>query len=284
MLAGIANMKIDGHQHFWVYKPDDLPWIPPELPVLRRNYLPEDLAPLLESNKVDGTVVVQAMHSIRESNWLLELADQNSFIRGIVGWADLRSSRLREQLERLAKNKKFKGVRHILQDEADPNFMLGREFQSGIGLLKEFGLTYDFVIAPRHLPAACELAARFPEQPFVLDHIAKPAIKDGVLSPWDADLRTLASFSNVFCKVSGMVTEADWANWKPADFTPYLDIVWEAFGPERLMFGSDWPVCILAADYAGVRRAVADYVSSLSDNEQQAFWGGVATRFYGLEA
>lgn len=276
-------MTVDGHQHFWVYKQEDLPWIPPELPLLRRDYLPEQLAPLLQANGVEGTVVVQAQHSLRETQWLLELAERNPFIRGVVGWLDLRSPRLGEQLERFGRNRRFKGVRHILQDEADANFMLGREFQRGLGLLKQFGLTYDLVIAPRHLPAACELAANFPEQPFVLDHIAKPQIKDGVLSPWDADIRKLASFPNVFCKVSGMVTEADWAKWKPADFTPYLDVVWEAFGTKRLLFGSDWPVCLLAGDYGRVRGLAAGYVGSLSKDEQQAFWGGVAARVYSLE-
>ena len=276
-------MTVDGHQHFWVYKPEDLPWIPPELPLLRRDYLPEHLAPLLQANGVDGTIVVQAQHSLRETQWLLELAERHPFIRGVVGWVDLRSPRLGGELERFSKSRKLKGLRHILQDEADLNFMLGREFTAGIGLLKEFGLTYDLVIAPRHLPAACELVARFPEQPFVLDHIAKPLIKDGVLSPWDADLRKLAALPNVCCKVSGMVTEADWAKWKPADFTPFLDVVWEAFGAQRIMFGSDWPVCLLAGDYGQVRGLAAGYVGSLSKSEQEAFWGGVASRFYSLE-
>ncbi len=276
-------MTVDAHQHFWVYKPEDLPWISPQLPLLRRDYLPEQLAPLLKAHGLEGTVVVQAQHSLRETQWLLELAERNPFIRGVVGWLDLRSPGLDGQLERFSANRRFKGVRHILQDEADVNFMLGREFQRGIGRLRQFGLTYDLVIAPRHLPAARELVASFPEQPFVLDHIAKPLIKDGVRSPWDAEIRKLASFPNVFCKVSGMVTEADWAKWKPADFTPYLDVVWEAFGTKRLMFGSDWPVCLLAGDYAGVRGLAAGYVGSLSKSEQQAFWGGVAARFYSLE-
>jgi L-fuconolactonase len=275
---------IDGHQHFWIFKPEDLPWIPPELKVLTRDYVPRDLAPLLRANGVDGTVVVQAMHAVRETEWFLDLAAKNPFIKGVVGWVDLCSPDLRGQLQRLAANRKLRGIRHILQDEKDPRFMLGREFQNGIRALREFGLTYDFVIGPRHLPAACQCVANFPEQPFVVDHIAKPLIKDGVLSPWDADIRRLASFPNVFCKVSGMVTEADWTSWKPANFTPYLDVVWKAFGPHRIMFGSDWPVCTLAADYAAVRKIVSDYVGALSRDEQQEFFGGVATRFYGLQA
>jgi L-fuconolactonase len=276
-------MTIDAHQHFWVYKPEDLPWIPPELPLLRRDYLPEQLAPLLRAGGVDGTVVVQAQHSQRETEWLLQLAERNPFIRGIVGWLDLRSPRLRGELERLAGKRRLKGLRHILQDEKEVDFMLGREFTAGIGLLREFGLSYDLVIAPRHLPAAVQLASRFPQQTFILDHIAKPLIKDGVRSPWDADLRRLAALPNVFCKVSGLVTEADWGKWRAADFAPYLDIVWEAFGPERLMYGSDWPVCLLAGDYPRVQGLAAGYVGALSRDEQQAFWGGVAARVYRLE-
>ncbi len=275
-------MTIDAHQHYWVYRPEDLPWISAELAVLRKDYLPEQLAPLLRAHELEGTVVVQAQHSLRETQWLLELAERSPFIRGVVGWLDLRSPHLGEQLERFGRNRRFKGVRHILQDEADVDFMLGREFQGGVGALRQFGLTYDLVIKPPHLPAACELVANFPEQPFVLDHIAKPLIKDGVRSPWEADIRKLAAFPNVCCKVSGLVTEADWGNWKPADFTPYLDIVWEAFGPRRLMYGSDWPVCLLAGDYPRVWALAAGYVGSLTKSEQQAFWGGVATRVYSL--
>ncbi len=275
-------MTIDAHQHYWVYRPEDLPWISAELAVLRKDYLPEQLAPLLRAHELEGTVVVQAQHSLRETQWLLELTERSRFIRGVVGWLDLRSPHLGEQLERFGRNRRFKGVRHILQDEADVDFMLGREFQGGVGALRQFGLTYDLVIKPPHLPAACELVANFPEQPFVLDHIAKPLIKDGVRSPWEADIRKLAAFPNVCCKVSGLVTEADWGNWKPADFTPYLDIVWEAFGPRRLMYGSDWPVCLLAGDYPRVWALAAGYVGSLTKSEQQAFWGGVATRVYSL--
>jgi len=275
-------MRVDTHQHFWYYNAQEYGWMGAGMESLKKDHLPDDLLPLLEAVGVEGTVAVQARQTLEETHWLLELADQHPFIRGVVGWVDLRSSQLRAQLDRFAGHPKLCGVRHVVHDEPDDQFMLRDDFVCGIGMLAEFNLTYDLLLFPKHLPVACELVARFPNQPFVLDHIAKPFIKDGTISPWDADIRRLANFPNVFCKVSGMVTEADWNAWKPADFRPYLDVVFEAFGPQRIMFGSDWPVCTVAGTYQDVYRLVADYVQELSEEEQADVWGGTATRFYGL--
>ena len=276
-------MRIDAHQHFWHYSPQEYGWIGPDMAVLKQDRLPEDLAPLLAASGIDGTVAVQARQSLAETQWLLDLADQHSWIKGVVGWVDLRCPDLPAQLERFSAHPRFRGVRHVVQDEPDDRFMLGDDFQRGIGQLAEFGLTYDLLIFPRHLPAACELVGHFPDQPFVLDHIAKPLIRDRVLEPWATGLRRLAAFPNVWCKVSGLVTEADWHSWQLADFHPYLDVVLEAFGPERIMFGSDWPVCTLAGSYGQVSGIVAGYIGQLSTSEQAAVLGRTAQHFYRLE-
>jgi L-fuconolactonase len=276
-------VKIDAHQHFWHYTPEEYGWIGPDMEVLKKDHLPADLAPLLESAGIAGTVAVQARQTLDETAWLLELADKYPFIKGVVGWVDLRSPELRGQLQRFCAHPRFCAVRHVVQDEPDDRFMLRADFVRGLGMLAEFDLAYDILIFPRHLPVACELVSRFPDQRFVLDHIAKPLIKDGKVAPWDAGIRRLAAFPNVFCKVSGMVTEADWQRWQPSDFRPYLDVVFAAFGSERIMFGSDWPVCTLAGAYADVVKIVSDYVQQLSREEQAAFWGETARRFYRLE-
>jgi L-fuconolactonase len=277
-------MRIDAHQHFWRYQPADYPWIGTGMGVLQRDYLPEDLAPLLVSNSVAGSIAVEARQSLEESHWLLELANTHSFILGVVGWVDLTSSGVDRPLERLSVDPKFRGVRHHLQDEPDDRFMLREDFLRGISRLAAYGLTYDLLIYPRHLEAACQLVSRFPRQRFVVDHLAKPGIRDARIEPWSGNIRRLARFENVFCKVSGLVTEADWQHWKPRDFWPYLDIVFEAFGASRIMVGSDWPVCTLAGSYAGVLGVVAEYVEKLSAAEQAEVWGGTAQRFYGLTA
>lgn len=275
-------MKIDAHQHFWHYSPQDYGWIGPGMETLKKDHLPGDLLPLLKASGIGGTIAVQARQLVEETDWLLELADRHSFMRGVVGWVDLCSPQLRGQLERFSGHPAFRGVRHVVQDEPDDRFMLREDFVRGIDMLGEFGLTYDILVFPRQLPAACELAEKFPDRPFVLDHVAKPLIRDGVMGPWEEDIRRLAAFPNVFCKVSGMVTEAGWKSWRPPDFRPYLDVVFEAFGAGRVMFGSDWPVCTLAGTYAEVAGIVSDYVGQLSDEEQADVWGGVAARFYGL--
>jgi L-fuconolactonase len=274
-------MCIDSHQHFWNYDPEEYPWIKPEWPI-RRSYLPDALEGELKSCQIDGCVAVQARQTVAESEWLLELADRSPFIKGVVGWVDLRAPDVAVQLKRFAAQPKFAGVRHVLQDEADDDFMLQPDFQRGISQLHKFELTYDLLIFPRQLPAAIKLASAFPEQPFVLDHIAKPPIKEGALGPWRGHLQKLASLPNVYCKVSGMITEADWGRWHPSQFKPYLDVVFEAFGPDRVMFGSDWPVALLAGTYQQVFELAREYVAPLGAGVEAAFFGGSAANFYQL--
>jgi len=276
-------IKIDTHQHFWTYNDRDYGWMGPGMETLKRDRLPEHLKPLLEEAGVDGTVAVQARQTLEETEWLLRLADENPFIKAVVGWVDLRGEGLRQELERLAGRPRFRGVRHVIHDEPNDRFMGRESFQNGIGLLAEFNLTYDLLVRPRHLAPACELVEKFPNQMFIVDHIAKPLIKDGVMAPWDAHIRRLAEYDNVYCKVSGMVTEADWAAWKPSDFVPYMDVVFEAFGAERITLGSDWPVCTVAGEYGEVMRVAAAYVDRLSPDERAAVWGGNARRFYGIQ-
>jgi L-fuconolactonase len=273
------GMRLDAHQHFWIFNQAEYPWIKPDGP-LGRNFLPADLRPLLVESRFDGSIAVQARQSLEETRWLLELAERDPLIRGVVGWVDLRSERVEEDLRRFAAYSTFVGVRHVLQDELDDNFMLGPEFMRGIGKLAQFDLTYDILIFPRQLSAAIKLATRFPNQPFVLDHIAKPHIKAGTISPWREHLFELAKCSNVMCKLSGMVTEANWEMWKHVDFQPYLDVVLEAFGPGRLMFGSDWPVCLLAGSYERVLGLVHDRIASLPESARKDILGGTAERFY----
>ncbi len=275
-------MRLDSHQHFWKYDAEQYPWIPEGSP-LHRTWLPPDLEPLLRASGLDGCIAVQARQKIEESYWLLELAEHHSIVKGVVGWVDLRAPEVEKDLAALAPHPKFCGVRHVVQDEPDVNFMLGGEFQRGIGLLRAHHLTYDILIFPRQLPAAIALARRFPEQPFVLDHIAKPSIKEGTLRPWEEQIRELAKSPNVWCKVSGMVTEADLAAWKPGDFRPYLEVVFEAFGEDRLMYGSDWPVCLLAGSYAQVYGLVAEYTQGLGQGAKAKVFGGNAARFYRIE-
>ncbi|MHC4659753.1 MAG: amidohydrolase family protein [Planctomycetota bacterium] len=275
-------MKIDTHQHFWEYNERDYGWMGPGMELLKRDRLPANLAPLLKKAGIDGTVTVQARQCLEETEFLLRLADENHFIKGVVGWVDLRSAQLEAQLERFCWHPKLRGVRHVVHDEPDDRFMMQDDFAHGISKLRKYNLTYDLLLFPKHLPVACELVARFGEQTFVLDHISKPLIKDKKIEPWKTDMHQLASFENVSCKISGMVTEADWHNWKPQDFTPYMDIVFEAFGPDRVMLGSDWPVCTLAGEYEQVMSIAADYVQKLSPDEQAAVWAENPKRIYDI--
>ena len=273
-------MRLDAHQHFWKYDPAHLIWMTDQMEVLRRAYLPDELGPLLKTAGFDGTIAVQARQMVEETEWLLGLARDHDFIKGVVGWVDLRSAQLREQLERYARHPKLVGVRHVVHDEPDDGFMLLPEFRRGIAQLREFDLTYDLLLFPKHLPVAMKLVAEFPQQPFVLDHLAKPAIRAGQLSPWCEDLRRLAEFANVFCKLSGLVTEAKWKQWRPEDFHRYLDLVLAAFGPERVMIGSDWPVCTLSGDYTATMRIVMDYAQQFSPKVRDDILGGTCARFY----
>jgi L-fuconolactonase len=274
-------MRIDAHQHFWRYEPAQYPWIRSAWPI-RRSFLPPDLEPLLARAKLDGCIAVQARQTIEESRWLLSLTSEHSIIKGVVGWVDLRSERAPEQLAQLSNHPRFVGVRHVVQDEPDDSFLLRPRFLRGIGYLAAFDLAYDILIFARQLPAAIELARRFPNQRFVIDHIAKPQIAAQKLFPWREHIRQLAGYPNVMCKVSGMVTEADWQNWKPEHFSGYFDTVFEAFGASRIMYGSDWPVCLLAGSYERVYELAAGYCARLSPAEQQWVFGGAARRCYRL--
>ena len=276
-------MRIDAHQHFWHYDPVDHAWMSEAMGVLRQDYLPRDLAPQLRAAGVDGTVAVQARQRLDETAFLLDLADSAPWIKGVVGWVDLRDPDLGETLEALTGHPKLVGVRHVVHDEPDDDFLLRSDVRRGIGWLRAYGLTYDLLLFPRHLSRAVRLAEEYPDQPFVLDHIAKPLIRDGVIEPWASDLRRLAACANVTCKLSGMVTEARWDAWRPEQLWPYLDVALEAFGPDRLMIGSDWPVCTLAADYARTMEVVVTYVERLGREAAEAMLGGTAARVYVLQ-
>ncbi|HLW75536.1 MAG TPA: amidohydrolase family protein [Bryobacteraceae bacterium] len=271
-------MRIDSHQHFWAYDPARFAWLTEDMRALRRDFLPEHLRPELAAAGIDATVAVQVDQSESETRFLLDLARANPEIAGVVGWVDLRAENLPERLEYFSQFDALAGFRHIAQSEPDARFLLRDDFLRGIGQLQSFDFTYDILIYPRHLPAAVELVARFPKQRFVVDHLAKPLIKSGGIESWARSMRQIAAHENVFCKLSGMVTEADWSAWKPADFAPYLDVVFEAFGVDRLMFGSDWPVCLVAASYAQVKQLVEDYAAS----DRDRIFGSNAARFYGL--
>jgi len=274
--------KIDSHQHFWHYHPQKHEWIDDAMAAIRKDFLPLDLQPVLQQYSIDGCVAVEADQSEAETNFLISLQQQHDFIKGIVGWVDLRAADIKERLAYYKECKAVKGFRHVLQSQ-EPAFMLQPAFIQGIAALQEYDYTYDILIFPKHVPAAIELVKQFPEQRFVIDHIAKPYIKAGLIDEWKKDMQAIAQFEQVHCKVSGMVTEADYHNWKQEDFTPYLDAVVEAFGTKRLLFGSDWPVCLVAAEYGQMLHIVQEYFSSFSANEQDDVFGNNAHRFYNLE-
>ena len=276
-------MHIDAHQHFWVYDQREYGWIDDSMAALRRDFLPDDLKPELEHNGFQGCVAVQVRQTLEETRWLLELAERAAFILGVVGWVDLRSPRLRFELELFAGKSKLVGARHIVQSEPDERFLLQPDFLRGIAMLEEFDLAYDILIYPRHLPVAAEFVARFPRQRFVLDHLAKPPIKSRAVDVWARGIRELGSFPNLSCKVSGLVTEADWQAWKPEDMRPYLEVAFECFGPSRLMIGSDWPVCTVAAPYARVMDVVKDYLAKYTAEEREALLGRNAAKFWRLK-
>jgi len=273
--------KVDAHQHFWKFDPLRDNWITEDMEVIRHDFLPHDLKPLLDANGINSCVAVQADQSENETNFLLSLAAENKFIKGVVGWIDLCADTIHERLEHYSQFPKLKGFRHILQ--AEPiEFILKPEFRRGISALQLYGFTYDILIYPQHLPVIPDLIRGGNEQKFILDHLAKPNIKNGTSATWAADLKKLASHKNVFCKLSGMVTEADHRTWTKEDIYPYMDKALEFFGPERLLFGSDWPVCRLAASYGQVCDLMNDYLGKLTLHEQELIWGKNAALFYKL--
>ncbi len=294
-------MKIDAHQHFWQFDPVRDAWIREgSMSAIRRDFMPEDLSPILSKNGFDGCIAVQADQSETETHFLLDLAhssarspldkgiptEKNDFIKGVVGWVDLRAENLESRLDYFSQFPKLKGFRHILQGEKR-DFMLNPKFTEGVRLLGEKGFTYDILVFPKHLKAVQQflkiLVQRTPygdNQPFIIDHIAKPYIKKGLIKEWAKDMKTISQYQNVYCKVSGMVTEADWQDWKETDFTPYLDVVFETFGTDRIMYGSDWPVCLVAATYEKQLAIVENYVSKHANTEGGKIFGGNAKRFY----
>ena len=275
--------RIDAHHHFWTYDPRDYAWIDDRMGALKRDFLPADLAPLMAAAGFTACVAVQAQQSLDETARLLHLADRNPFVAGVVGWVDLRSPEARAQLERFANHAKLVGVRHIVQGEPDDRFLLRPDFGRGIALLEEFGLAYDILIYPRHLPVAAEFVRRFPRQRFVLDHLAKPEIARGEIRGWSHGIRELAAAPNVVAKLSGLVTEADWKRWTADEMRPYLDVAFECFGPGRLMIGSDWPVCTLAAGYGETMGLVMRYLAGRPGTERDAVLGGNAQAFWNLD-
>jgi len=277
------TQRIDAHQHFWNFDPIRDSWITDDMKAIRRDFLPADLQPLLQETGIDGCIAVQVDQSEDDNEYLLSHAEHNDFIKGVVGWVDLRHPDVEQRLQHYKKYPKLKGFRHILQGETNRALMLSSSFKQGIGLLKAYGYTYDILIYPDQLGYTKEFAAAFPDQPFVLDHIAKPHIRDRYITDeWKDAMHAVAANANLYCKISGMVTEADWHHWKPEHFRVYLDTVVEAFGTHRILFGSDWPVCLVAGSYRQVYDIVKDYFSSFSIDEQAAFFGGNAIKFYKL--
>lgn len=275
-------MRVDAHQHFWRFDPVRDSWITDDMSVIKKDFLPEDLQPLLAENGFDGCVAVQADQSEEQTEFLIGLAEQNQFIKGVVGWVNLQAGNIEDRLRHFSQFKVVKGFRHVLQGEPQRDLMLSSDFVRGIGALKAFDFTYDILIFPDQLIYAKNLAAQFPEQRFVIDHLAKPFIKKGEIKEWTLDIEAIAKLPNVHCKLSGMVTEADWKHWNRGDFSPYMDVIVENFGTGRIMFGSDWPVCLVAATYREVVDIVAYYFSRFSADEQQKVFGGNATQFYKL--
>ncbi|MCW3805856.1 amidohydrolase family protein [Plebeiibacterium marinum] len=275
-------MVIDSHHHFWKYNTAEFGWIDDRMSRIRRDFLPGDLLSEIKEAGVEGVVTVQARQSLLETDWLLEVAKAHDFIRGVVGWLPIQNGDFYKWLERYCCYQKLVGLRHVVQDEPDERFILGRNFNEGIKKITEAGLVYDILVFDKHLPCVIEFVKSHPNQLFVLDHIAKPKIREGYLSPWKENMKQLAALDNVYCKISGMVTEADFENWREEDLQPYFDVVLELFSPDRLLFGSDWPVCLVGIKYGRWVELVKKQVKRLSEDEQDAILKQNAIRVYGL--
>jgi L-fuconolactonase len=278
--------RIDAHHHFWRYNVTEYGWMNDEMRLLRRDFLPDDLKPLLDRAGIGGAIAVQARQTLEETRWLLSLAEEESdgaaWMKAVVGWAPIAAAEFPEVLTDLKRHKKLKGLRHLIQDEPDDQFILDAAFNRGIRALRETGLVYDILIHARHLPQTARFVDMHPDQRFVLDHCAKPPIASGELEPWATHMRELAKRPNVCCKLSGLVTEGDWQRWTAASLEPYWRVVLEAFGPSRLLFGSDWPVALLATSYQRWIDVVTEWVAPLSASEQDAIWSDTASRVYSL--
>lgn len=276
-------MIIDSHHHFWQYSPQKHPWIGESMAALKKDFLPEDLQKIFDENKVVGSVAVQAEQSEEETHFLLKLSDQYDWIKGVVGWVDLCDECLPERLEEYAQYDKLKGFRHIVQDEPDPDFLLAPAFQRGLSYLEQHGFTYDLLVYPHQLPAAYQTVKNFPNLKFVIDHIAKPDIRNSHIKEWGKAMEKFTPEKNVYCKVSGMVTEASWKGWQKKDFYPYLDVILEVFGTGRIMFGSDWPVCLLAGSYQEILDIIRHYVQDFPESDKKRIFYQNAVDFYRLE-
>ena len=279
----MQNFWIDAHHHLWRYNAEEYPWMSERMDVLRRDFEAEELQMLADAHSVVGTVVVQARQTLAETDWLLDIAERTRLIGGVVGWVPLASPVLERDLDRLHARQMLKGVRHVLHDEADPNYMLREDFNAGIRLLERYGLRYDLLVFAEHLPQTVEFVDRHPNQVFVLDHIGKPRIADGEIATWSKHIRALSERQNVSCKISGMATEANWRDWSEDQFAPYIETILSAFGSSRLMFGSDWPVLTLASSYSRWIGAVGRMIERLSDAEAEDIMSRTAQRVYGLE-
>ena len=275
-------MVIDSHQHFWNYEPVKHAWIDDDMSVIRRDFTPYDLKKVYQENGIDGCVAVQADQTLEETNFLLHLAEEHNFIKGVVGWVDFRAENIEDVLKQYSKFKKLKGFRHVVQGEPDHNFLLRPAFLNGIYKLENYNFTYDILIFPHQLGATLEFVKKFPNQKFVIDHIAKPYIKDGFYEGWATLMTEISKHKNVFCKLSGMITEGDYSTWTPQQIEPYMHLILKAFGPDRIMFGSDWPVCLVAGTYKKVKELVTNFIATLSPVEQQAIMGKNAIKFYNL--
>jgi len=280
----MPTATVDAHHHFWQLDRFDYAWLePPALAPIRRDYGPEDLAPLLEAAGIDRSIFVQTRHDLEENRWALGLAKEHDFLAGVVGWVDLASEACEDQLAEFRPDPKFVGVRHVVQDEPDDDFLIRPDVMRGLAVLEKHGVPFDILIYPRHLPHVPTLARAFPGLPLVIDHLAKPAIKDHRVADWLAPFRDASAFPNVFCKLSGMTTEADWQSWTPDDLAPYVRVALDTFGPFRLIYGSDWPVSELAGTYARTREALDHALGPVTESEHAAIFGGNAARFYRLD-
>lgn len=276
-------MIIDAHQHFWQYDPSRQDWINEQMSVLRRDFLPGELGAIYAKQGVSGSLAIQAEQSEAETAFLVRLARENDFIKGVIGWTDLRSPDLPQRLDVYSKMPELKGFRHIVQAEADPRFLLREDFLKGIRQLAPYGFTYDILVYPHQLGAVLDFVRLFPRQAFIIDHLAKPYIKEGNFTGWASLMRSIAASPNVYCKLSGLITEADWQHWTYENFLPYLDLVFEVFGTDRLVFGSDWPVCLVAGTYQQVMELLVRYLEPLSEKDRQKIWSQNAIDFYGLD-
>ena len=277
-------MIIDSHHHLWQHiEPFDHSWQQAEeLAPINRDFLPVDLEPLIKDAGVDKTILVQTQHNVAENHWALKLAEENDFIAGVVGWVDLASDQCEDQLLEVKDHPKFVGIRHVTQDEPDDDFIVRPAVMNGLKVLEKHGVPFDLLFYVKHLKHAVTLARELPELPMVIDHLAKPVIKDGATEGWIDNFKAAADCPNLYCKLSGMATEADWENWKPSDFRPYVDVALESFGPQRCMFGSDWPVCLLAGSYQQIHGALLECIDGRSDSERAKVMGETAASFYSV--